>query len=292
MLEFTEDPEWQRKREAAWGPIEDHIKEGLTRRRVKQFKQYFMTGRIPEGVHIPPADAVEHFPVPTIEGIRYCLRENYSREISDEEYGVLVRQLSVNVNTIYGMLRGEQVKLFAYVMGERYEKVRDFPFAIGGEKKQRKISYEPEKLLRSALIKIDEWLSGDNYFDQAPFWTNFTNYLSSLLSHAGKGHFKYKLYVSGELKRPKSKEALTLKLTCSIIRKMEQAHKDPKNCQLDDEKKAFLGDFRKELNAVEKLPGDLEKIRREIQIQEGTVTPSVIENFWRRLRHKGDPNGQ
>ena len=58
------------------------------------------------------------------------------------------------------------------------------------------------------------------------------------------------------------------------------------------QRKRFLEEFRAEFEKLNEYPGELEKIWREIQIQEGVIKAGPAENIWRKLARKGVPGGQ
>jgi len=293
MLEFTQDPEWQRQREESWKALEEETKEGLTRKRVKEFKAVYMTGLIPDGVKIHPHDAIELFPDHSVEGIQYCLDVNFPEGLSDGEYLEVQRLLSAGLHRVKDLSRDEKVTLFRYVMGDRFDPERKFPFRIGQDQSLRTITIKPGRLYSSALIAIVHWIKRYEYCQPYPHWAELTEFMVSLILHASPKMFTFRAAIDRENRRKVQDRAqTTIEYTWKLFRYCISPPATIDDTIEGQQRKRFLEEFENEFKKLDEHPAELDKIWREIQIQEGVIKPNPAENLWRKLTRKGVPDGQ
>lgn len=292
MLEFTNDSEWQRERAQKWKTVEEEIKEGLTRKRVNEFKAVYMTGLIPEGVKINVDAALCYFPDHSIEGVQYCLKVNFSDGLSDHEFVEVQAVLSVGLNRMKDLSRDDMVMLFRYVMGNVFDPGRKFPFYIGQEQELRTITIKPGRILRSMLVTLVHWIKSYKNCESYPFLAEFPEFVVSLIRYANPKMFTFRAAIGRENRKIVQHSAeTTIEYTWRLLR---YCISPPPAVDASTEslrRKRFLEKFRKEFEKLDEYPGELDKIWREIQIQEGVIKAGPAENIWRKLARKGVPNG-
>lgn len=261
MLEFTRDPEWQRKREESWKAVEEDIQEGLTRKRVNEFKSYYITGLIPGGVKIGPGMAMRLLPDPSIEGIQYCLKINYPDGLSAQDMVELQRVLSIGVNGIRELSREGQVKVFRYVMGDAFDPHRDFPFKIGEGEEVYKVTVKPMYILNGALVSLVQWVEGLEYSDSFPFWAELTKYILSVFMHVNPNIFTFSAAVNIDNRKEYSREERTaINYTWRLFRHCISPPSSIDDSIEGQQRKRFLEEFRAEFEKLNEYPGELGKV--------------------------------
>ncbi|WP_416398401.1 hypothetical protein [Allohahella sp. A8] len=297
MLEFTEDPEWQRNREVQWQPIQEELQKDLTRKRVNEFKHLYMTGRVPYGAIIHATDAVELYPDHSIAGIQHCLDTNFPSGLSSDEFRRLQATLSIGVGNLQGSSRDEQVELFRYVLGETYDPERLFPFRLGQEGRKHKIDISAGSLFADALVSLTFWVEASEYSAPAEnrvVWLDLIDFFFSLIKFVNPSVFTFFCLKHNRNRQKVSHHsAVVIKYLSRLLRYSIT----PPPAALHDsttgrERKKFLADFRSRFESLDVYPGELQKIWREIRIEEGEVIPGPVETVWRKLNSRSIPDGQ
>lgn len=296
MLEFTHDPAWQEERAEKWKVVEDDIKEGLTRKRIRETRTYYMTGIIPDGVIIKPWDAIELYPDPTIEGLQHCLRINFPDGMTKKDFEDTQVILSLALSRLKQLSTKQQAELFRYVAGDTFDPNRRFPFYIGHEAELRTMTISAFDYLHNALLNVVPWIEGKRHRSTTPFWEDQLAFILSLLGHVSPELFTFgaaRQATTIESKRKQTRqEKTTITLFWSLLRYCLSTPSAADDSENGKKRQQFLEDFRARFEELDSYPGDLKAIWREIQIQEGALKPNPIENIWRRTTRRGVPNGQ
>ncbi|PAV24777.1 hypothetical protein CF392_14330 [Tamilnaduibacter salinus] len=292
MLEFTHDADWQEERAAKWKAVEDEIKEGLTRKRIREVRTYYMTGVIPDGVVIKPWDAIELYPDPSIEGLQHCLRVNFPDGMTKKEFEDTQVILSLALSRLKQLSKKQQAELFRYVAGDTFDPNRRFPFYIGQETKLRRLAVPPFEYFLSAMLEIVFWVKDTESSEPEPFWIECQSFILSLLPYLPSNMFTFQAGKKALTRKPGHRDRTAVKYLWKLLRYCLSPPQAADDSEDGKKRQKFLKEFRARFEALEEYPGDLKAIWREIQIQEGIVKSGPIENIWRKTTRRGVPNGQ
>jgi hypothetical protein len=96
ILDITQDPQWLEQRNKLWLELERNVSEDLTRKEVKNIKDFFFTGIASKNSWIKAIGMLDYFPVFTVEGIAWCLQNQVDASLSDDDFQ--------SIQAVFGLL--------------------------------------------------------------------------------------------------------------------------------------------------------------------------------------------
>lgn len=265
-LSFTQDQQWIEGRSRLWAEVEPGIKEGLSKREVQRWKDYFFTGIVAKSGKYAPGALVEFFPSFSKEGIAYCLKNNMSEKIGDDEYRQVQALFETNIHTVAGLTRGAQLELFKYVFGESYDPERKFPFLIGSESEYRAITLHPNLLFES-LCSTNNWLKRKHVLE--PIWPAVLDYGFSLIPYVdtrifriGEANKSKGEYLDGGV-RSDIAQAKLIGVSRYCFKYPDPTEGAPEG----ESRRQFLREFRERMENLNHYPGDLKALWESVKAE-------------------------
>lgn len=180
-LSFTRNPEWIARRQEYWVALEKELSDGYSKSEVKQWMSYAKTGVVPKILKISPNALMELFPVFSLEGLNYCLKDLISENVTDEQFIRIQTFFYSDINCVYNIGYDEKLTWFSYVFGDFYDPNRIFPFQIGKEKVGRRMTVPPSHTFSVGLDCLRSWFL--NSEEQKPVWVERLGFLYSILPY-------------------------------------------------------------------------------------------------------------
>jgi hypothetical protein len=259
ILDITQDPQWLEQRNKLWLELERDISEGLTRKQIKGIKDFFFTGIVAKNSWLNAVKMLVDFPVFTVEGITWCLQNQVDASLSDDDFQSIQRIFGL-LHHVPGLDCEEQVFLFNYVFGERYDPHRLFPFLLGDETQCRPITLHVN-LAFDYLTSVFHWLGGDD--ESYAYMAQLIGYFFSLVPFVDERLFQLE---EGRGSLPGSVGLASCQ--CRLKTIMRACFTYPKGVAVEGEtQRRYLAEFKARMDNLDHYPGELKQLWLSIKAE-------------------------
>lgn len=185
-LSITRDPEWIKKREELWKPIEADYKEHLRKKEIEPIYHYFMTGQLRPGDILSEGAQFDWFPIQNIEAWNYLYQNVVQNpEVFEKHFYYQFNDLSKRA-----LSSEQELEMWDYFAGNIFSPIVTSKVTIGKEGKLSIFNVDQANMIATLHLYLEgakaDWQS-DN-----PKWMQRINYFLTLFPYIGDENFERK----------------------------------------------------------------------------------------------------
>lgn len=185
-LSFIQDPQWNKKREEAWGLVEPRINDEYRKKELEEVKRYFFTGEPPSNAKISDFGKLIYFPLQSPEGWDYV----FQNLVRDPKFFEEQLYQSVFEQTFSILSLEQELRLWDYFLGEGlYQENIKSRVPIGKNQEYVEIKIHHAKHLSNILAHLSTWVEDDQAYGDKPKWVIKKDYFFSMLTGVGNQYF-------------------------------------------------------------------------------------------------------
>ena len=263
-LSFTKDPQWIEQRTLLWNELESELKNGLSRKEVERWREYFFTGSLPSGKSLSPFSLLTFFPQFDDEGIQYCLKNVITEKMTDDQFWSLQTLFAGNLKTVPGLALEDSLKIFKGGFGDKYEPNRTFPYRLFGEGGFRQVDLSPNLIFAygtSTFVYI-----ASQYEQPENVWLKLGDFFISLIPHVDPRFFN----IQEDKDRVQIDGATLRKVQGRLNKLMRMCFELPDTAKTKPQTELivnYLEGLKKDLNKLDDYPGQLKSLWEGIKAE-------------------------
>lgn len=206
------------------------------------------------------ANMLKYFPVFTVAGLAWCLQRQVDASLSDDDFQSIQQVFAGLLYTVPGLSCDEQLFLFKYVFGERYDPHRLFPFLLANETQYRPITLHVN-LAYAYLTNVFRWLDGDD--EPYAYMAHLIGYFFSLMPFVDERLFQLE---EGRAHLPGSVGLASCQSRIRTI--MRACFTYPKGVVIEGEaQRRYLAEFKARMDNLDHYPGELKQLWLSIKAE-------------------------
>jgi hypothetical protein len=185
-LSITQNPDWIKKREELWKPIEASYKEHLRKNEIEPIHHYFMTGTLRPGDNLSEEIQFDWFPIQNTEAWDYLYQNAVKNtKTYEKQFYFQFDDLSKRA-----LNHEQELEMWDYFSGDTFKPVVISRVAIGNVGSPFHLVVDKANVIAKFSMNIKG--IGDNKKAYTPKWMERISYFLTLLPTLDDEHFQRK----------------------------------------------------------------------------------------------------